>query len=157
MAKLLMLFALCLIPALASARVIGSPYIVKGCVYCDTCRAGFETSATKYLAGARVRIECKDRDTQKLRYSIDGITDSAGKYSITVADDHQEQMCDAMLVSSPDPECAVPDKGRDRSRVILTGKNGMTNMIRFANAMGFLRDQPMAVCAKVMQLYQEIE
>lgn len=52
MAKLqLMLFALCLIPALASARIIGSPYIVKGCVYCDTCRAGFETSATKYLAG----------------------------------------------------------------------------------------------------------
>lgn len=52
MAKLIVLFALCVLPALAVAtRPMKTPFTVEGKVYCDTCRAGFETSATTYIPG----------------------------------------------------------------------------------------------------------
>jgi len=52
MAKLLVIFALCILPALCTATAGDTnPFRLIGRVYCDTCRAGFETSVTKYLAG----------------------------------------------------------------------------------------------------------
>lgn len=33
------------------ARHVRSRFVVQGRVFCDTCRAGFETPATTYLAG----------------------------------------------------------------------------------------------------------
>lgn len=52
MAKLFVLFTLCVLPALAVAtRPMRTPFTVEGKVYCDTCRAGFETSATTYIPG----------------------------------------------------------------------------------------------------------
>lgn len=47
----LVLLALCVLPALVSAKIVGKPFHVQGRVYCDTCRCGFETSATTYIAG----------------------------------------------------------------------------------------------------------
>ncbi|KAI8014079.1 Pollen-specific protein C13 [Camellia lanceoleosa] len=93
---------LCMLPALVSAnRPVANPLIVEGRVYCDTCRAGYETNATTPIPGTKVKIECKDRDTHKLLYSTDGTTDSTGKYTIMIKEDHGDQLCDAMLVSSP--------------------------------------------------------
>lgn len=109
------------------------------------------------ITGARVRIECKDRKSLDLTYSIEGVTDSTGTYKITVADDHYDQTCDAMLVSSPDPLCSEPNAGRDKARVILTRSNGMTSDIRFANSMGFLKNEPMAKCTEVLQMYKETD
>ncbi|MBL1828604.1 hypothetical protein ELE35_30125, partial [Klebsiella pneumoniae] len=77
MGRLMLLVALCVLPALVSAgRPVSQPFVLQGRVYCDTCRAGFETSATTYIAGAKVRVECKDRNSMQLLYSIEGITDS---------------------------------------------------------------------------------
>lgn len=46
------LFLLCVLPVLAMAgRPEKKPYCVRGKVYCDTCRAGFETPASTYLEG----------------------------------------------------------------------------------------------------------
>ncbi|KAJ0454210.1 putative pollen allergen Ole e 1 family [Helianthus annuus] len=57
MVKLLVIFALCLLPALSiAATLTDSPFRLKGRVYCDTCRAGFETSVTKYLAGLYLHL-----------------------------------------------------------------------------------------------------
>ncbi|KAL0285487.1 UNVERIFIED_CONTAM: hypothetical protein Scaly_2818000 [Sesamum calycinum] len=113
MAKLLLvLFALCVVPSIVTARFSNDPLLLTGCVYCDTCRCGYETSATKYLA---------------------------------------------VLVKSPDPECSVPNAGRDRARVILTRNNGMNSNARFANALGFLKNTPLASCPQVLQQYQEAE
>lgn len=57
MAKLVYLFALLVLPALVTAsRPVGNPFIVEGRVYCDTCRAGFETSATTYLPGKPISL-----------------------------------------------------------------------------------------------------
>ena len=52
MAKIALLFVLCVLPALAiGSRPMSNPFNVQGRVYCDTCRAGFETSATTYIPG----------------------------------------------------------------------------------------------------------
>lgn len=53
MARLVILMLLCVLPAIATARFLHhqKPFVVQGRVYCDTCRAGFETSATTYIPG----------------------------------------------------------------------------------------------------------
>jgi hypothetical protein len=43
---LMSLSLISVLPLLATAM-----FHVKGCVYCDTCRAGFETNATFYIQG----------------------------------------------------------------------------------------------------------
>ncbi|KAG5232980.1 pollen Ole allergen and extensin family protein [Salix suchowensis] len=135
-------------PALARAARPGrNPFVVQGSVYCDTCLAGFETSKTTYIAGAKVRVECRDRETQDLVYSKEGTTDSTGKYSMTVDEDHKDQICDCMLVSSPRKDCQSPSAGRDRGRLPT----------RYANSMGFMAAQPMSGCTELLRLYQEYE
>lgn len=55
MAKLVIFLALCLLPALALAnRPLRTPLVVHGRVYCDSCLAGFETSASNYIAGTHL-------------------------------------------------------------------------------------------------------
>ncbi|RVW56255.1 Protein downstream of FLC [Vitis vinifera] len=217
MGRLMLLVALCVLPALVSAgRPVSQPFVLQGRVYCDTCRAGFETSATTYIAdmrfvhlcgvasdvrrgeeswgvdkgvmwrialyandmgcilmtcmglnilkinygnlpSAKVRVECKDRNSMQLLYSIEGITDSTGTYKIMVTEDREDQLCDAVLVSSPQSDCASVDPGRDRAAVILTRYNGIVSDNRYANSMGFLKDHPMSECTQLLQQYQEFE
>ncbi|CAI9763461.1 unnamed protein product [Fraxinus pennsylvanica] len=157
MAKLLVFSAICLLPVIASAaRIMDNPLFVKGRVYCDTCRCGFETSATKYQ-GASVKLECRTRDTAQVTYMVESVTDSTGSYNILVQDDREDEVCEAVLVKSSDPECNIPSSGRDHARVILTRNNGMNSNARFANAMGFLKNEPLASCPQVLQKYQETE
>ncbi|GMN45291.1 hypothetical protein TIFTF001_014487 [Ficus carica] len=165
MAKSVLLMALCLLPALAVAsRSLIDPYVplkvpfrVEGKVYCDTCCAGFETSATTYISGAKVTIECKDRDTLALVFSKEVTTDSEGCYSTSIAEDHKNQICDVVAVSSPLKNCAKAAPGRDRARVILTENNGIASNRRFVNAIGFEMNKPLGVCANVLKQYQETE
>ncbi|MFX9847073.1 pollen Ole e 1 allergen/extensin family protein, partial [Acinetobacter baumannii] len=154
---LLILFAVCVLPALASARFVSSPFKVVGPVYCDTCRCGYETEATKYLAGATVRIECRNGKTAEVTYTKSGVTDATGKYEILVNTDRGDEICDVVLVKSSDPQCAQANAGRDRARIILTRNNGMTSDTRFANAMGFLANTPLASCTEILKKYQETE
>lgn len=149
--------ALCLLAATAAARPVSNPYVVRGRVYCDTCRAGFETSASNYLKGAKVRLECCQRHSNEVLYSAEAITDESGTFNIVVKEDQRDRVCDTMLVSSPDRKCALPDQGRDRSRVVLTSYNGMLSATRFANNMGFMVEEPMAYCAQLMQQYELTE
>jgi len=109
------------------------------------------------LAGARVRIECKERDTLQLTYSIEGVTDSTGTYHIMVTGDRENDFCNAKLISSPMSYCAEPDSGHDHARVILTRSNGLASDTRFANAMGFLRGKPMSGCSQLLKKYDETE
>ncbi|KAM1119811.1 hypothetical protein ACFX2B_043349 [Malus domestica] len=56
MAKLVLLITLCVLPALAAAtRPMKTPFTVEGKVYCDTCRARYETKAITYIAGAKIQ------------------------------------------------------------------------------------------------------
>ncbi|XP_050377115.1 protein DOWNSTREAM OF FLC [Argentina anserina] len=158
MAKLVMLLALCVLPALALAtRPMRTPFTVVGSVYCDPCRFGYESSAITYIAGAKVRLECKDRSGQVLKYSKEGTTDSTGTYRIVVAEDHEDQVCDSILVSSPQKRCSEATPGRDRARVILTGYNGITSNTRFANAMGYMKTEALAGCSQILKQMQELD
>ncbi|KAL4332051.1 hypothetical protein GQ457_07G020560 [Hibiscus cannabinus] len=156
MARMLLFVALCVVPSLVSAtRMVKNPFMVQGQVYCDHCRAGFETPKTTNMAGAKVKVVCSDRKTGEVVYERAGYTDSTGQYKISVSEDHLDEICDAVLVKSSHPECAQMTPGRERARVILTNFNGIASNTRFANAMGFMADEAEAGCAEVMKLYQE--
>lgn len=76
---------------------------------------------------------------------------------MTIKEDHLDQLCDVVLVSSPLHGCATADPGRDRSRVILTRYNGIAEDTRFANALGFMKEEAMSGCSMILQQYQELE
>ncbi|XVF17209.1 hypothetical protein REPUB_Repub10bG0099600 [Reevesia pubescens] len=147
--KLFLLLAICVLSLLVNAR--SEPFHIVGKVYCDACRAGFETSKCSYIPGARVEIKCYDRATLRLKYSIGAVTDSTGTYNILVEDDHLEQICYATLVSSPIPSCRVADPGRNKATVILTRNNGVIANRHHANAMGFLQDKEAAGCKELLK------
>ncbi|CAN6723677.1 unnamed protein product [Malus baccata var. baccata] len=89
MAKLVLLIALCRLPALAAATcLMKTLFTVEGKVYYDTCRARYESKTNTYIAGAKVRLECRDKSSMALMYTKEGTTDSAGCYKIPVAKDH---------------------------------------------------------------------
>lgn len=123
--------------------------------YC-TCDWHFELLVC-LLAGARLRVECKDDDTLDVIYKVEGVTDETGTYKIAVEGDHDGQLCEAVLVSSPMSECATVEQGRGRARVDLTSNNGIASSLRYANNLSFLRDSPLAGCAQLLKQYQDSE
>ncbi|XP_022773871.1 protein DOWNSTREAM OF FLC-like [Durio zibethinus] len=147
--KLFLLLAICVLPLLINAR--REPFHIIGKVYCDACRAGFETSKCTYIPGARVEINCYDRITLRLQYSIGALTDSTGTYNILVEDDHQDQLCYATLVSSPIPSCKIADPRRNKATVILTRSNGAIANLHYANAMGFLQEKAADGCQELLK------
>ncbi|MED6219034.1 hypothetical protein PIB30_032165 [Stylosanthes scabra] len=156
--KVALLMFLCVLPAMvAASRPAKNPFCVQGRVYCDPCRAGFETSATTYIAGAEVVLECKDKTGTEVVYTKKARTDSTGSYTIYVNEDHADHICDAKLVSSPHHRCKVVTPGRDQARVALTSQNGIASDTRFANAMGFMTEEVAAGCAEILKQYQELD
>ncbi|CAI0420203.1 unnamed protein product [Linum tenue] len=85
-----------------------------------------------------------------LKYSDTAVTNEQGRYEITVQDDHEDQLCRTVLVSSPWGYCKVPDKGRCNSEVILTRSNGAVSNLHFANAMGFYKDEAEEGCKELV-------
>ncbi|KAL6010970.1 hypothetical protein ACLOJK_001413 [Asimina triloba] len=158
MARLLVVFALCVLPALVCARPAKPSYLtVKGRVYCDTCLAGFETPATTYIHGAKVSVECRERESGKPTFTTEGVTDHTGTYMIPVTDDHDDEICETVLKSSPQADCATVAPDRERARVFLCSNNGIVSHTRFANNLGFQKNTPLAGCAQVLKQYQEFD
>lgn len=108
-----------------------------------------------FLSGAKVKVVCSNRKTGDVVYEKEGYTDSTGQYKIAVSEDHLDEVCDAILVKSSQPECAEMSPGRERARVVLTNFNGISSNTRFANAMGFMANKAEAGCAEVMKVYEE--
>ncbi|CAA7391994.1 unnamed protein product [Spirodela intermedia] len=142
--KLLSVVALCsALFAVAAAAAADSPsFVVEGRVFCDTCRAGFETTATEYLAGA------------KLVHTVEGTTDATGTYHLKVADDHEDELCEVVLVESPHADCSEIKTGRDRARILLTHNSGLATNVRLANSLGFLKEEPLPSCGVLLAQYQ---
>ncbi|KAK1287347.1 Pollen-specific protein C13 [Acorus calamus] len=132
-------------------------YDVIGRVYCDTCRCGFETPASTYIAGAKVRVECRLRETGEVTYTVDGVTDNTGSYKIQVVDDHEDEYCESVLLWSPQSGCAVLEPGRERARVVLSHNTGIVSNKRIANNLGFQSDTTLPECAQLLAQYQEVE
>ncbi|KAG0495703.1 hypothetical protein HPP92_000394 [Vanilla planifolia] len=156
MAKFELIVALCLLSSVAfvaAATTTTAPtfFIVQGRIYCDTCRAGFETNVTEYISGAKVKVDCTHFSTGKVEHSNSGLTDSTGTYTINVVDDHEDETCEVVLVESPLDKCKEIKVGRDRGQVVLTLDAGMSTNVRHANSLGFLRDEPLPICDKLLR------
>ncbi|KAJ8510381.1 hypothetical protein OPV22_000815 [Ensete ventricosum] len=146
--------------ALAARDVAGIKrgFVVQGRVFCDTCRAGFETPASTYIRGAKVRVECRSRITGAKTCSFDGTTDHTGTYNILVADGHDDhEICESVLISSPEHGCKTVLHGRERARVFLGRNNGIASDTRFANSLGFIKDAPLSVCTQLLKTYEQYE
>ncbi|XVE51459.1 hypothetical protein DITRI_Ditri02bG0042500 [Diplodiscus trichospermus] len=147
--------ALCFLSFLGIAHAEETPnFFVLGKVYCDNCRAQFVTRISKYMAGAKVRLECRDREGGTLTYSVDGETDASGTYHIKVEGDHEEEVCEVALVESSDPSCSEIDKEnflRKSARISLTKDNGITSDTRLANPLGFMVKERLPECTEVLR------
>ncbi|KAL1292404.1 hypothetical protein HN51_060850 [Arachis hypogaea] len=148
------------IAALCLMSVVGSAYgydkfFVEGKVYCDTCRIQFLTSVSEFLPGATVRLECKVAANETITYVKDVTTDAAGKYSIEVEGDHEEELCEVFLIDSPRQDCneikSEVANLETASRVSLTHKNGIVSAVREANPLGFLKAVPLAECPQIFK------
>ena len=136
---------------LLAAAARDDDFFVDGSVYCDTCRAGFETNATTPIAGAKVRLECRHFGTGELERAIDGVTDATGTYTIELKDSHEEDICQVVLVQSPREDCDQVQALRDRAGVLLTRNVGISDSLRPANPLGYLKDVPLPVCAALLK------
>ncbi|WOK94193.1 hypothetical protein Cni_G02895 [Canna indica] len=146
------LAALCF-AALAGVALAGPKFVIEGRVYCDTCRAGFETSASEYIEGAKVRLECRHFETDAVNETAEGVTDGTGTYHVEIERSHDEEICEVILVKSSVPDCAEIPDGRDRARVLLTGRSGLASRIRYSNSLGFLKTTPLPLCGQLLQQY----
>lgn len=148
-------FAVALFLALFEIAHCTDPHFyVEGRVYCDTCRIQFVTKASTYIPGAKVRLECKNREGGHLTYRIEGETDKTGTYSLPVDGDHEEEVCEVILVKSPDPECNEPFTGGfggKSARVSLTSNNGIASAARLANPLGFMKKQAFPECPDILK------
>ncbi|KAI3954069.1 hypothetical protein MKW98_017893 [Papaver atlanticum] len=123
---------------------------VEGKIYCDTCRCGFETRVSEPIKGAKVGLECKNREGGHVTFTGEGETDASGTYSIAVNGDHEEDVCEVITKESPVEDCNVPVQGRSRGRVAITGNNGIPSPVRYVNSLGFLKKEPLSECPKVI-------
>ncbi|XP_077210552.1 major pollen allergen Lol p 11-like [Tasmannia lanceolata] len=150
--------SLCVIAALCFLSALGiacanTNFLIEGRVYCDTCRAGFETDATYYIPGAKVKLECVQRNDHKITFIREAVTDNTGSYKIEAPDDHQEEICEVVLVSSPVAGCNELKVGRDRARILLTENSGIVSNNRYANALGFYKTTTLQICPTLLAKY----
>lgn len=107
--------------------------------------------------GAKVMVKCRNIKSDKTTYSCEGVTDHSGTYKIPISGDHENEICETVLVSSPQTGCTTVAPGRDRARLALTHNNGIASDNRYANNLGFVKDAPLAGCAELLKQYQEFD
>uniref|UniRef100_A0ACD5UP67 Uncharacterized protein n=1 Tax=Avena sativa TaxID=4498 RepID=A0ACD5UP67_AVESA len=132
----------------------GPDYIITGRVYCDTCRVGFETNLTQYIKGAKVKLECRHFETNVVDRTIQAETDENGTYNIELKDSHVEDICDIVLVHSPRADCHEIQELRDRAPVLLTRNVGISDNLRLASSLGYLKDVPLPACPGLLKEFE---
>lgn len=107
-----------------------------------------------WFAGATVRLECKEREGGRVTFSKEAETNENGSYRISVEGDHEEEICEVVLVKSGDPNCSEIHREAYHdmnARVSLTKNNGIASDVREANPLGFLRKEKLDVCSEVLR------
>ncbi|TMX00693.1 hypothetical protein EJD97_000313 [Solanum chilense] len=151
MAKaILVLSALCSILAFANFAQCQEAFKVEGTVYCDTCRVQFQTRISEYIEGAKVKLTCRDMETEKVTYTAEALTDKNGKYTIEASGDHEKELCDVGVVQSPREDCKDPAIGFENSRVVCSNNVGMHNPTRYANPLFFMKKETLPNCKDVL-------
>ncbi|KAJ4821902.1 hypothetical protein Tsubulata_032190 [Turnera subulata] len=143
--------ALCFSSLLISANAKKSDTLfVEGRVYCDTCRVEFQTKLSEPLGGVKVRLECNSRENGTLTFSEEGVTDKGGSYTLSVRGDHEEDICQIKLLSSPRADCNEQFQSTDMARILITRNVGVAEPKRYANALGFKIKTALPECDKVL-------
>ncbi|THU44612.1 hypothetical protein C4D60_Mb02t09210 [Musa balbisiana] len=145
------MFAVACVLAERDVAGVKRGFVAQGRVLRDTCRAGFETPASTYIRGAKVRVECRSKVIGTTICCFEGTTDHTGTYNILVADEHENEICESVLISSPASRCKTALQGRERTQVFLTHNNGIASDTRYTNSLGFLKDSPLPVSAQLLQ------
>ncbi|KAK1405086.1 Protein hyper-sensitivity-related 4 [Heracleum sosnowskyi] len=125
-------------------------FIVNGKVYCDTCRVQFPTRISQPINGARVAVECRDRENGTLTHNAIGKSDGNGEYNLPIKGDFENEICEVVVMKSPLAECAEVVEGFNRARISLTSKNGLLDTHRYANPLGFTISIPLPQCRQVL-------
>ncbi|KAF9589142.1 hypothetical protein IFM89_019458 [Coptis chinensis] len=154
MAKLVALIASLCFLSLLGAAYCHDKIQVHGQVYCDTCRTLFETSASEYINGAKVKLECRDRvNSANVTFTVESVCGASGAYKFEVEGDHEDEICEVVLVNSPRNDCNEIIAGLDRARVLVSKNNGITSNVRFANPLGFVKKIPLPFCPQILKSY----
>lgn len=106
------------------------------------------------IAGAKVRMECRDREGGSVTYSIEGETNKDGNYKLPVEGDHEEEVCEVQLIKSPRDDCSEISQGsfsRRSARISLATHNGMPTGDRLANPIGFMKHEALPQCPGVLK------
>lgn len=105
--------------------------------------------------GAKVKLECKGRENQTVTLTKEAVTDKSGNYEMVVTGDHEEEVCEIVLVQSPDAECNEVNKEeflRNAAKISLTANDGIvSNETRTVNPLGFMRKTPLAECPQAFK------
>ncbi|CAN6546297.1 hypothetical protein C1H46_013291 [Malus baccata] len=151
--SIVLVSALCFL-SLAGVAYCGETLNVHGIVYCDNCRIQFVTRISETLKGAQVRLECRENEGGKITLSKEADTDDLGTYSIPVEGDHEEEVCEVILVKSPNEDCSEISNElhvKLSARISLTNHNGITGPHRMANPLGFMKKEVDPKCAEVLK------
>ncbi|KAL5836847.1 hypothetical protein ACOSQ3_014016 [Xanthoceras sorbifolium] len=152
-AALVATVALCLaaIVGVAHAEEKNDSLIVEGKIYCDTCRVQFKTSLSESIEGAKVKLVCRDRESEETKLELEGVTDKSGGYSLKVEGDHAEEICEVHLISSPKEYCKEITTDLNSARILLSTNDGVVEPIRRANALGFMKKEALDNCGDVLK------
>ncbi|XP_073147887.1 anther-specific protein LAT52-like [Henckelia pumila] len=124
---------------------------VEGDVYCDPCRLQFQTKLSQKLPGSKVRLVCTDAVTKAVTYSVEGVANADGHYSLSVTGDHEKDICEVRAVASPKSDCAEIMSEVESSRIICTRNSGIHTPVRFANPLGFMTKDIIPQCLDVVK------
>lgn len=105
-------------------------------------------------AGAKVKLQCREREGGVITYSVEAETDESGTYHLEVDGEHEEEICEIVLLKSSEPDCSEISKDpflEKSARISLTKNNGLTSPVRHANPLGFMKKQKLPVCGKVLK------
>ncbi|CAK9311242.1 unnamed protein product [Citrullus colocynthis] len=150
---ILLVSALSLMSLLNLASSEKDRFFVEGKVYCDTCRVQFFTKVSKFLEGATVKLVCKEIEGGSVTFSKEAVTDKTGSYSIEADGDHEEELCEVSLVKSNDSDCdeISLEKYEHMARVSITNNSGITNPVRLANPLAFMKKDKLPECKEVLR------
>lgn len=99
-------------------------------------------------------MECREREGGSITYSNEVETDENGAYRIPVEGEHEEEICEIVLVKSPNPDCSEIHREANHdmnARISLTSHNGISTPVREANPLGFLKKDRLPICTEVLR------
>ncbi|XP_057537240.1 pollen allergen Che a 1-like [Amaranthus tricolor] len=151
----LLVAALCVLSLAGVADALHyNHFQVQGTVYCDTCRIQFISRVSTMMEGATVRLECRNLTSGVETFKSEAVTDKVGMYNIKVDGDYEEDICEIVLVKSPDKECSEISTdvyAKQSAKLSLTSNNGEATDIRNANPLGFMKKTPLQECPEVLK------